>query len=332
MTYSVGGLIQATDYNGFVSTTVGANVNAIFGQAGTTTSGYGQGNIATVSAAATVTATNWATLVNSVANIANHQGTSITSRSAPVAGGTISILAAVNSDIGNCYTNRNNAAASGTEIKSWTGNIAKLTATGSGTATWTITFTHTLTWANNTAFNNYFNAGGLIRWETSKTADSTDADTEWNDLATTLTGNIFISGAATSKTIASVAYTGTTKTGGTGTPTTLATATGAYALTTSASTLYKQFADTAPYTASYIQLDAAVNSNATPTVITLTTTWVDPGGASAGSSDNISGGTDTASPYTTFGTGPATLVTLFPPSTTYLTNTWGTPTIAATVV
>jgi hypothetical protein len=332
MTYSVGGLIQATDYNGFVSTTVGANVNAIFGQAGTTTSGYGQGNIATVSAAATVTATNWATLVNSVANIANHQGTAITSRSAPVAGGTISILAAVNSDIGNCFTNRNNATASGTEIKSWTGNIAKLTATGSGTTTWTITFTHTLTWANNTAFNNYFNAGGLIRWETSKTADSTDSDTEWNDLANTLTGNIFISGAAASKTIASVAYTGTTKTGGTGTPTTLATATGAYALTTSASTLYKQFADTAPYTGSYIQLDAAVNSNATPTVMTLTTTWVDPGGSGAGSSDNISGGTNTASPYTTFGTGPATLVTLFPPSTTYLTNTWGTPTIAATVV
>jgi hypothetical protein len=332
MTYSVGGLIQAADYNGFVSTNVGANVNAIFGQAGTTTSGYGQGNIATVSAAAIVTATNWATLVNSVANIANHQGTSITSRSAPVAGGTISILAAVNSDIGNCYTNRNNAAASGTEIKSWTGNIAKLTATGSGTTTWTITFTHTLTWANNTAFNNYFNAGGLVRWETSKTADSTDADTEWNDLANTLTGNIYISGAAASKTIAGVAYTGTTKTGGTGTPTILATATGAYALTTSATTLYKQFADTAPYTGQFIQLNAAVNSNAAPTVITLTTTWVDPGGSGAGSSDNISGGTDTASPYTTFGTGPATLVTLFPPSTTYLTNTWGTPTIAATVV
>ena len=28
MTYSSGGLIQATDYNGFVSTTASANVNA----------------------------------------------------------------------------------------------------------------------------------------------------------------------------------------------------------------------------------------------------------------------------------------------------------------
>ena len=34
MTYSVGGLIQATDYNGFASTTVGGNVNAIWGNNG----------------------------------------------------------------------------------------------------------------------------------------------------------------------------------------------------------------------------------------------------------------------------------------------------------
>jgi hypothetical protein len=42
MTYSSGGLIQATDYNGFVSTTVGANVNA------TWNTFYGQTAIATV--------------------------------------------------------------------------------------------------------------------------------------------------------------------------------------------------------------------------------------------------------------------------------------------
>ena len=33
MTYSTGGLIQATDYNGFVSTTASANVNATWGTA-----------------------------------------------------------------------------------------------------------------------------------------------------------------------------------------------------------------------------------------------------------------------------------------------------------
>lgn len=333
MTYSVGGLIQATDYNGFVSTTVGANVNATWGQAGTTTSGYGQGNVATVSAAATVTAASWATLVNRISSMANHQGTSITSRTAPVTGNTIAILSNVNTDITSCYTNRNNAATNGTQYGTFSGTTSKTTATGSGSTTWTITFTHTITFANNTAYNNFFNCGGRIKWETSKTADTTASDTEWNDLANTLVGDIYITGAATSKTIASVAYTGTTKTGGTGTPTTLATATGAYALTTTATTLYKQFADTAPYTGQYIQLNASVNSNASPTVITLSTTWVDPGGSGAGSSDDISGGTAVTSPATSIGaaTAPTTLVTYFPPETTYLTNSWGTPTIAASV-
>ena len=333
MTYSSGGLIQATDYNGFVSTTAGANINATFGQVGTTTSGYGQGNIATVSTAATVTATQWATLVNTVSSMASHQGTTVTSRSAPVTGDLIGILTNVNTDITNCFTNRNNAAINGTQYGIFTGTTSKTTATGSGSTAWTITFTHTITWANNAAFNNFFNAGGRIKWETSKTADTTAADTEWNDLANTLVGDIYITGAAASKSIAGGTYTGTTKTGGSGTPTTLTTATGAYALTTAATTIYKQFADTAPYTGQFIQINASVNSSTVPTILTLSTTWVDPGGSGVGSSDNISGGTGVSSPATSVGaaTAPTTLVTYFPPETIYLSNSWGTPTIAASV-
>jgi hypothetical protein len=331
MTYVSTGLVQATDYNGFVSTTTNANINATWGQS-TTTSGYGQGNITVVAAGDTVTATKWSDLVNKISNMASHQGTAITSRTAPVAGNLISVLANVNTDITNCYTNRNNAATVGTQNGTFSGTTSKTTATGSGSTAWTITFTHTITFANNTAFNNFFNSGGRIEWDVGKSSTGQLADAEWNDLATTLTGKIFLTGAAASKTIASVAYTGTTKVGGTGTPTTLATATGAYALTTTAATLYKQFADTSPYTGQFIQLNASVNSNSAPTVITYSTTWVDPGGSGAGSSDVISGGTGTSSPSTTItGTAPTTLVTFIPPETTYLTNTWGTPTIAASV-
>ena len=330
MTYVSTGLIQATDYNGFVSTTSGANINATWGQS-TAGAGYGQGNITVVAAGDTVTATKWSDLVNKISNMASHQGTAITSRTAPVATNLIQILANVNTDITNCYSSRDNASIVGTQYGTFSGSIAKTTATGSGTVPWTITFTHTITFVNNTAFNNFFNCGGRIKWETSKTSTGTLADAEWNDLANTLVGDIYLTGSAGSKTIASVAYTGTTKIGGTGGATTLATSTGAYALTTSPVTLYKQFADTSPYTGSYIQIDASVNS-VTPTVITFTTTWVDPGNSSVGSADNISGGTDTASPATSItGTAPTTLVTYIPPETTYLTNTWGTPTIAASV-
>lgn len=329
MTYTAGSLIEATDYNGFVSTTANANVNGIY-SVGSSDKGYGQTALSTVSAAGTITATQWATLVNTISTIANHQGTSITSRTAPVAGNTISILNNVNTDLATLTTNRGNAAASGTAIQTWTGSISKTTATGSGSSAWTITFTHTITWANADAARYYFNSGGLVRWETSKTSTGTLADTEWNDLANTLTGNIFISGGTATQTIAGTAYTGTTKQGGTGTPTTLTTTTGWYDLTTSDTTIYKQFADTAPYTGQYIQINAKTAGSGTQLV--LTTTWVDPGGSGAGSSDNISGGTATASPFSAFGTAPTTLVTLIPPSTTYLTNSWGTPTIAATAV
>ena len=333
MTYSAGGLIQATDYNGFVSTTAGANLNATWGTA-VSGSGYGQGNVATVSASATVSATEWATLVNKISSMASHQGTTITSRTAPTAGATITALAAVNTDLTNCYTNRNNAASQGTQYGTFTGTTSKTTGTGSGSSAWTITFTHTVTFANASATFAFFNSGGSIKVQFGKTSSATEADTEWNDLAGTLCGAIFLTGAGTSKTINGTAYTGTTKVGGTGTPSTLSTATGAYALLTTNTTLYQQYADTAPYTGQYIAVAAKVDSTSAPTVITFTTTWVDPGGSGAGSTDAISGGTATTSPATSItGTAPTTLVTYFPPESTYLTvNSWGVPTITAAVV
>lgn len=321
MTYSVGGLIQATDYNGFVSTTAGANVNATW-STGTSSAGYGQTALATVSAGGTVTATQWASLVNTIASMANHQGTTITARSAPTAGSLISVLSAVNTDITNCYNNRANAVASGTQYTSWTGTNSKTAATGAGA--WTITFTNTVTFASANAARYFFNAGGRIKLDVSKTATGATGDPEWNDLANTLCGDIYFSGIGTAHTIAGTSYTGTTKIGGTGVPNTLATTTGFYALTPggAATIIYKQFADTAPYTSNFIQHSVALN--AASTVLTFTTLWSNPEG------DPISGGT--APTGATPGTAPCTICTYFPPSTTYLTNTWGTPTVAATTV
>ena len=316
MTYSIGGLIQATDYNGFADTTVGANVNATWGT-GVTSAGYGQTAISTVAAAGTVTATQWSTLVNTIASMASHQGTTITARTAPVAGNTISILTAVNTDITNCYNNRGNAVANGTQFTGWTGTNSKTA--GTSGATWTITFTNTVTFASADAARYFFNAGGRIKIDVSKTSTGATGDPEWNDLANTLCGDIFITGGAYSQTIASVVYTGTTKSGGTGTPNTLATTTGWFDLTGTPTIVYKQFADTAPYTSNFIQHSLS----ATATVLTITTLW------SASDGDPITGGT--AASGATPGTAPCTIVTYFPPSTTYLTTaSWGTPSVAAT--
>jgi hypothetical protein len=320
MTYSVGGLIEATDYNGFASNTVNGNVNAIWGT-GLGNYGYGQSTtLSTVSQGGTVTATSWADLVNRIASIASHTGVSITSRTAPVAGNTITVLNAVATDLSNLYTSRANASISGATITPATGTWWQ--ATNTPNAAWTITTTHTITFANASAARYFFNSGGLIKWQTSKTSTGTEADTEWNDLAGTLNGIIYLSGANTAHTINGVAYTGTTKSGGTGTPTTLNTTVGFYNLTTTASTLYQQFADSSPYTSDSIRLQAAVNANSDPTTLTFTTSWINAVSATPGSTEVITGGAA--------GTGPTTVVNYVAPETTYIANTWGAISISAT--
>jgi hypothetical protein len=254
-------------------------------------------------------------------------GTTITARTAPTAGQTISVLAAVNTDLTNCYNNRGNASSSGTQFGTFSGTTSKTTATGAGNAAWTITFTHTITFPSADQTRYFFNAGGIIRLQYGKSSTGTDHDADWNTFAGQV-GSINITGGA--QTIAGQAYTGTTRLGGSGgTQTTLATATGWYALTTSPTTIFQLNNVTAPYQPEFIRTTATATSS---TVLTLVTTWSDDGTGVVGATSNISGGTATASPSTTItGTAPTTLVTYIPPSTSFLTNTWGTPTIAASV-
>ena len=325
MTYSSGGLIQATDYNGFVSTTANANINA------TWNSTYGQTALATVSAGGVVSATQWATLVNTITSIGSHQGTTVTSRTAPVTGNTITALSNVSTDIGNIYTHRYSANAVGSQYTAWTGTASKTTSTGSGTGPWTITFTDTITFANTTAASNFFGAGGYIQVQFGKTSTGTVADTEWNTFigaagaGGTVAGKVILTSDASSKTITGISLQGTGKVGGTGTPSTLATGIGYNQLTGTPQTIYKQFDSGTAYSGNYVQINASISG----AVITLTTTWYDNGDTNVGSTPIITGGTATTG--ISWGTAPSTVVTYYPPETTYLTSTWGTPTVASSV-
>ena len=237
-------------------------------------------------------------------------------------------------DITSVTTNRGNAAASGTQYGTFTGAVSKTTGTGTGgpgTSPWSITWTQTVTFPSANQTRYFFNAGGLIRLQFGKTSTGTgEGDTVWNAFVP-LAGSIYLSGRIRSanQTIAGVSYAGTTRIGGTGgTQTTLATGTGWYNLTTSPVTIFQLNNSSYPYTGEYIQVTATATSS---TVLTLVTTWYSSGGGTL-SPDNISGGTATTSPSTIItGTAPTTLCTYIPPSTTYLTNTWGTPTIASSV-
>lgn len=329
MSYTVGGLIEAADYNGFVS--AGANnINTIW-STGSGDRGWGQTAISTVSTGGTVTATQWATLVANLATAGTQTQSTLTARTQPVAGNVIAVLANVSTDINTVTNNRGNAVAVGSEYGVFSGTTSKTSATGSGQSAWTITFTHTVTFPSADQARYFWNAGGLVRLQFGKSSTGTDHDPDWNTLAGQC-GSIYISGRVNSNSqlIAGTVYTGTTRIGGSGgTQTTLATTTGWYQLTGTPATLFQLNNASSPYTPEFIRVQAS----STATVLTLTTVWQDDGSSGAGVTSNISGGTGVSSPATSIGgaTAPTTLCTYFPPSTSNLTNSWGTPSIAASV-
>jgi hypothetical protein len=329
MTYVAQGLIQATDYNGFANNTVNANVNNVWGP-GTGDSGYGQSTtLATVVATADVAAPSWSNLNNRITSLANQQNTTITTRTNPVAGDTITILNNLNTDLTNLNTNRGNAAASGTTSNSWSGTTSQTDSTGTGIDAWNLTWTHTVTFADANSARYFWNAGGLVRIDMNKTSTGTGGDVFWNSFIP-LVGTLYISGRVNStlQTIAGVTYNGTTRIGGTGGTETINGSIGWYSLSagSAATQVFKLNSASSPYTDDYLSVSIAKDS--TSTVLTITTVWHS---AASTNSTQISGGTATISPFSSYGSAPTVLCRYVPPSTTYLTNTWGTPVVSASV-
>ena len=321
MAYSQGSVILDDDYNIFATGNAAgsgddntANINTVWG-AGTGDKGYGQTNtVSAVSAGSTITATQWATLLSRMTSLGAHQGTSITAISNPNAGDTIEAYAALSANITSIFNNRNNAAANGTDITT--------NGTTTTTSTWDVraVTTKTVTFADAASLRYFFNAGGMIRMSFSLTGGSDAKSQEWADLLSK-SGTIVVTGAAASKTIAAVAYTGTTKIGGSGTPDTLATGTGAYDYTGTPVAIFKQFADSSPYTANFINITAAISGSVITFVVTLEDAAADtiaPDGSGSGNAADVVDGT-------------LTMTTVVrPPSTANLNaNTWGTPTMNA---
>jgi hypothetical protein len=252
-----------------------------------------------VAAGATVSATSWANLVARNASLASHQGTSITAISAPSAGDTISAYAALSANITAVFNARNNAAAEGSDAS----------VTSSSTSGWNTssTLSKTITFASANAARYFFNAGGQIRLSWSRSGGTTSTqNTTWTNLLTA-SGTLVLTGAAASKTINSVAYTGLTKIGGSGTPTTLTTTEGYYALDGTPSLNFKQI-PSGTYGANEIEVSYSV-SGAVLTIYTdLSDDYTPPDPASP---DNVDG---TLSQITT----------VRPPSTSNISDTWGT--------
>ena len=312
MAYSTGSTIIDDDYNLFATgTTTGspnhtvANVNTVWGS-GSTDAGYGQAStLSSVSAGTTITATQWSNMLARITSAANHQGSSITAISSPSVGTTISAYSALSTNINTIYGNRLNAAASGTDI----------TSTVTTTTAWSTQATcdRTVTFSSGTAMRYFFNAGGMIRLSFSRSGgSSTNQNTGWSNLLTAC-GTLVFTGYGESITIAGTTYTGTTKIGGSGTPNVQLFNTGILdGVSGTFYTFFRQYVSEYLYTASYIQIDARYNSAGT---LNFACDLYDVG--------NVGTGSDTVD-----GTLSST-ITIRPPSTTYITGTWGTPSNSA---
>lgn len=313
MSYAQFGLIEATDFNNLVGgnpVTSSGKLNTVWATGGTN-AGYGQTAVANVSVGGTVASTDWANLVNRTSNSASHQGTSITSVTAPSAGGTVTYLSAIPTNLTTIYTSRLNAAAQG----STTSNTATYASTWSSA----ITFTHTATFANGDAARYFFNSGGQLAI-TCAHPSGTGINLLLSDLASNVGTVVLSSPTSGSITVAGTSYNGITKVGGGGNAPTVSTNSGYYALTTSNVTAFTQTASTGPsgYLSTFIRV--IVKSNGTQgsngdagSVITVYTVW-----------DEVPDGLTAAA-------NSATTLTVRPPATTHISNTWGAITLSGTV-
>jgi hypothetical protein len=309
MSYAQFGLVEATDFNTLVGgnpTSTANTLNATWAT-GSGQGGYGQTAVANVMAGQPVAASSWASLVNNTASAAAHQGSSITSVTAPVAGGLVTYISAIPTNLQTIWGSKGNAAAQGSTSAN----------TQTTTAAWTdyANFTFTCTFANGDAARYFFNAGGQLKFQCSHSNTDAGINAAMNTLATA-TGTVVLSGQNSgSRTIASTAFNGVTKIGGSGSPT-ISTNSGYFGLTTSNVTIFDQDSGTAPYT-STVQIQYLARTN----------------GVQGSNADNGSVVTvhclfDKISGNGTLGSGSSVTCTLVPPSTTNLANTWGAITLA----
>lgn len=164
MSYAQGGTVQAADYNTIVgsNSTTANTINYVW-DVGNGANGYGQGAVATVSAAGTVTATQWSTMLNALNRCLQHQA------------GSGASLGTLNYTAGQIITYFANVTSSVTTINQKT---ALYTAQGSTTTGSNFDETvntagaisngaygvRTVTFASADAARYFFNAGGQLNY------------------------------------------------------------------------------------------------------------------------------------------------------------------------
>ena len=325
MAYTSGGTIQAQDYNwlawgGNVTGTYTTSINnlAVVWGVGTGSYGYGQSvtGIDALSAGATVTATQWAGLVYTLNKTLGHQGGSAAqlatgSNIGIVAGATITSFANVSSSITTIVTNRANFNST----RGTTTTGTNLDGSWSSATPTTFQQVRTITFDDADKMRYFFNSGGRINLIlTTVSGTDTLKETSWTNLLNTGFGTL------------SLDYTTSARSGTGYTLTTDGSATGFWDLTGVDATLIRLTDTVVAYNTNYVEVLAKVtgvagSNGGKGTVITLTINYNDQAADSTGTGQFNDGITMTM----------RTRVDILRPETTYLSDVWGTITVAATV-
>lgn len=307
MTYASGGLIEAADFNNIVGgspANVSAQLNSVWA-VGKQTLGYGQPRVANVSIAGTVTAADWASLINSLNNARLHQSGSGSGLSAPTAGTTISYLSTLTTAVSTAYTNALSAASFGS-TSSFAQVTKSMSAAGAtaNTQTWVTTFT----FASPDQARYFFNAGGYVGVQDSSFVN-VNGTLRTQSIGNILTGTSYgvITAVASGGLSTNVAVT------------TNNVSIGYYQATVSNQT-YNKTTATGYYSGDYVQMDIRTNgplggNQDNGTEVTIVTTVLSSSIGSLGPGDILNA---------TVGFQP---VIRFP-ETTYLANTWGAVTVS----
>lgn len=317
MAYSKKSLIESEDFNAFVGpavTSTANTLNAVWGT-GNGNRGYGQTPVTSVADGELVEYTDWAALVTVTSTAAQHQGTSITSVTPPTQYQRIDYSYAIPTNLGTIYESRNNAAAQGT--------TSTTTTTSSSGWVRELTFIHTISFESGDKARYFFNCGGQLALTFSH-PDGSGVNNMFYRLAGNCGTLVLSSPSSGGVLIAGTTYTGVTKIGGSGAPSSISPNSGYWGLTTNDTIIFKQFASTSTtgytptgYLNSSIEVRARVSSPAgangdNGSTITLTTIWTEsPSGLLANSS--------------------TVNCIVRPPSQGFLTKSWGTVSVTGAV-
>jgi hypothetical protein len=267
MSYTTGGIIQATDYNTFA--TLANGINEVFADShpgavrnaglypvltnDPVTYGYGQTALTSVTAGAPVLASEWANLFQTFARTGQHQNTTVVpplpgtspgfgagSTTLPAIGNNVVAYSGVSTLLNTLRTNRLLLSSDVTQYAFTAG-------TGYASAS---PWTNTLTWTASVNFgswNNaryFFNSGGFLGINGSWPSASTPVALAFRDVLVAMSPLRFN-------------YLETTANTGTG-----ATAVGFYDLTTSYQNIYNRMIGSMYYATSYVRVQAKLNAAA----------------------------------------------------------------------